>query len=64
MPAGFVLVGRFPECVVHLRMPVEVEWAREAGDLFERNMVMLRCELRAAVTVMRGSAFARVDLTA
>jgi len=59
MTPGSFLVGRFARDSVELldREQAMVEASREHGDYFVKNLVALRCELRAALACYQPGAF-------
>ena len=65
MAPGQFLLGSSNPNVVQLRMRQEatIEISTEHSDYFTRNLVAIRAELRAALVVMRPTAFIKGSLT-
>jgi HK97 family phage major capsid protein len=61
MPAGTALVGAFSTAAqVFLRGPIQVAVTNSHQDWFQKNLVAIRAETRAALAVYRGGAFGLV----
>lgn len=63
-PGTFLLGTTDPRAaVIRMRQPITIEISTEHADYFTRNMVAIRAEMRAALLVMRPSAFIKGNLT-
>jgi HK97 family phage major capsid protein len=63
-PGTFLLGTSDPRgAQIRMRQPLTVEISTEHADYFARNLVAIRAELRAALVVMRPTAFIKGSLT-
>lgn len=63
-PGQFLLGTSNPAAAqIRMRQPITVEISTEHADYFTRNLVAIRAELRAALVVMRPTAFIKGSLT-
>ena len=64
IPEGTAVVADWSQCRLYIREGVRLDVDTSSGDLFAKNQVRMRAEMRAGFAVLRPQAFAIVALAA